>query len=272
MTTENAERNLIDFHNRCSENAGVILISGAASGLGLAFVQHYAESNQEQAIIAVDRDPITLPGGLQSQGNVKTFIIDITDLESIESFSKSLENTTISLLIQCAGVRGLVPSAVRIHHGDITSAEALDVMDRATMQTAFDINCIGTLFLVRALLPNLLRYSQGIEKETQSNPPRVVVLGSRMGSVSSNNAGGAYAYRASKAALNAVIRSLSLDVKEVAFAILHPGRVKTNLVPWKEDGAMSTSQAIKDCVKVISGIDLADSGSFFDRNGERIGW
>ena len=93
-----------------------------------------------------------------------------------------------------------------------------------------------------------------------------------MGSVGANTTGGAYAYRASKAALNAVIRSLSLDVSEVSFAILHPGRVETQLVPWKEEGAISSSSSVSDCVRVINGLRLKDSGSFLDRNGETINW
>ena len=261
----------MESHDLSCQNTGAILISGAASGLGLAFLRHYVESDAK-LIIAIDQNPVPLTPDLRNPDKIKTFIVNVLDLESIKSLSKSLGTTSISLMIHCIGVRGLVPSFIPTHHGDITSMETLEVMDRATMQATFDINCMGALFLIRALLPNITKFSQETGKDVGSIPPRVVVLGSRMGSMGANITGGAYAYRASKAALNAVIRSLSLDVREVSFSILHPGRVETQLVPWKEEGAISPSNSVKDCVRLIDGLRLTDSGSFFDRNGERISW
>lgn len=115
-------------------------------------------------------------------------------------------------------------------------------------------------------------------------------MSSRMGSVGANTAGGGYAYRASKAALNAVVKSLSVDVPEVVVLAMHPGRVETGLVgenmlpwclrdrganvrvEWKEEGAMSPEESLQTCLKVIEGAGLKDSGKLLDRFGEVIQW
>lgn len=98
------------------------------------------------------------------------------------------------------------------------------------------------------------------------------MLSSRMGSVAANNAGGGYAYRASKAALNAVVKSFSIDVPEVVWCLLHPGRVETGLVEWKEEGAISVQESLVDCLKIIDGLGVERNGKLIDRFGVEIAW
>lgn len=81
-----------------------------------------------------------------------------------------------------------------------------------------------------------------------------------------------YAYRASKAALNAIIKSFAIDVPEVTFLLLHPGRVETGLVEWKEEGAVSAEESVRDCMLVIDGLESDESGTFTDRFGVIIPW
>lgn len=97
-------------------------------------------------------------------------------------------------------------------------------------------------------------------------------MSSRMGSMSSNVSGAGYAYRASKAALNAVVKSFSLDVPEVTFVLNHPGRVETGLVRCKEEGAISAEESVKGLAVLIEKWDRSDSGKFYDRFGDVIVW
>ena len=146
--------------------------------------------------------------------------------------------------------------------GNVAAAETLAVMTRATMLQTFETNTFGTFNLIQTFLPNLLL----------APAPKVVILSSRMGSVSSNVSGGGYAYRASKAALNAVVKSFSIDVPDVAFLLLHPGRVETGLVGWKEEGAISVEESVGDCLRVIEGLEREGSGRLVDRYGAEIKW
>lgn len=87
-----------------------------------------------------------------------------------------------------------------------------------------------------------------------------------------NTTGSAYAYRASKAALNAVVKSFSIDVPEVIFTVLHPGRVESGLVMCKEEGAISAEESVGVMVPLIERLDKTCSGTFMDRFGEKVEW
>ncbi|GAB7338419.1 hypothetical protein MBLNU457_4709t1 [Dothideomycetes sp. NU457] len=236
-----------------------ILISGAASGLGLAFLNAYA-SDESNTIIAIDRNP--LPQGLVTKATIREHLVDVTSEESIQQLSKSLSNVPINLVIHSAGIRGLVREVEDAHPDDVAACETLSVMNLQTLMTTFQINAAGTFLLLRALLPSLML----------SADPKVVVMSSRMGSVGHNTTGSAYAYRASKAALNAMVRSMSVDVPEVNFILCHPGRVETNLVRCREEGAISAEESVKGLLPLIAQWGKKDSGCLYDRFGDPIVW
>lgn len=241
-----------------------ILVSGSANGLGKAFVKAY-HKQPDTHIIAIDKTAITY---LQdSSSSCRAFTVDVTDEASIDQLVKVIRDEPIDLVIHSAGVRGLVPHLEVERHGDVNACETLEAMDFATLTQTFQINAAGTFLLFRALLPNL-RLASG---------PKVIVMSSRMGSIGNNSAGNraagsAYAYRASKAALNAIVRSFVVDVPEVVWVLCHPGRVETKLVKWKEDGALTAEESVNGLLPLIEAWGRDDSGSFFDRFGDPLPW
>ncbi|BCA96246.1 hypothetical protein TUM19329_26070 [Legionella antarctica] len=100
-----------------------------------------------------------------------------------------------------------------------------------------NVNCISVVKLSDALLPNL----------QASMDKNIIVISSRMGSISENDRGRSYAYRTSKAALNCVMRSFAIDVKDkgVHVMLMHPGWVKT---------AMGGPDALIDVQTSVSGM------------------
>jgi NAD(P)-dependent dehydrogenase (short-subunit alcohol dehydrogenase family) len=238
-----------------------VLISGAANGLGAAFVGAY-KSQSDTKVIAIDRSATT-----SKDDNVHTFAVDVSSESSIHFFAQELEDQPIDLVIHSAGIRGLVRSLEDKHPDDVPACETLDVMDESTLAQTYQINAVGTFLFLRAILPNL----------RAAKDPKVIVMSSRMGSISNNaagnkDAGSAYAYRASKAAMNAIVRSFAIDVPEVSFILCHPGRVETKLVRCKEDGAITTEESVNGLLPLIQQWSKSDTGKFYDRFGETIPW
>ncbi|KAI9731573.1 MAG: hypothetical protein M1834_004693 [Cirrosporium novae-zelandiae] len=238
-----------------------IFISGAASGIGLAFVQAYS-TDTSNMIIAVDKSPIP---SQCSESKVRTFAVDVASQHSINSLALELKDMPIDLLIHSAGIRGLVPSIVDERPNDVAAAETLEAMDIDTLMRTFQTNAAGTFMMIRALLPNL--------RLSTLETPKVVIMSSRMGSMSYNkSAGGAYAYRASKSALNAIVRSFSIDVPNIIFTMIHPGRVESGLTKCREEGAIEADESVDDMLPLITHLGKEASGRFFDRFGGEIGW
>ncbi|KAF1975599.1 NAD(P)-binding protein [Bimuria novae-zelandiae CBS 107.79] len=243
----------------------IVAITGASSGLGLAFVKHYA-AQPSTRIFALDISP--LPDAVSSLENVSYYEVDVMSEESFKGVLEALTNLPIHILIHSAGVRGLAPPTSS--HQDVAALEALAATTHATFTRTFEINTWGALLTIRTLIPHLQLAST--PDSSHPDPPKVIVMSSRMGSVSANTSGGGYAYRASKAALNAVAKSLSVDVPGVVVLALHPGRVETGLVEWKDEGAMSVEESLGTCLMVIEGVGLRDTGRFLNRFGAVIGW
>jgi len=239
----------------------VILISGAANGLGAAFLEA-SRQQSDSTILAIDREQIH-----GTHKNVQSWCVDVTDEGSIDAFARDIRDQPIDLVIHSAGMRGLVPHLEVEKRGDVDACETLEAMDFTTLNRTFQINAAGTFMLLRAILPNL-------RKALDS---KVIIMSSRMGSLGNNyagnrSAGSAYAYRASKAALNAIIRSFVVDVPDVSFVMCHPGRVETKLVKWKEEGAISANESVEGLLPLIDRWSKEDSGKFYDRFGETIQW
>ena len=222
-----------------------VVVTGASRGLGLEFVRQYAADGDR--VIAACRHPESAVALKAVKGDVKPVALDVADAGSIHALSDVI-NEPIDILINNAGVYG--------------KAQTLGKMDYAGWEDVLRINTIGPMHLTDALLP---RISAGKRK-------LVVAITSLMGSIADNSSGGYYAYRSSKAGLNAVFKSLSIDLKPhgVAAVVLHPGWVKTDM------GGANAPLEIPDSVSgmraVIARLGPKDSGRFYDYKGKELPW
>lgn len=163
-------------------------------------------------------------------------------------------------LAALAGRVGAAPIDWLVCNAGILEHETLDALDIASVRQQFEVNALGPLRTVHALLPNLARGS------------KVALITSRMGSIADNGSGAAYGYRMSKAALNAAGVSLARDLsgRGIAVALLHPGYVKTDMTG--HSGNVTPQLAAKQLIERIEALTLAESGGFWHANGERLPW
>lgn len=222
------------------------LITGANRGIGLEFVRQLKEKGYY--ILGTCRHPETATE-LNTLAD-EVFQLDVTNDNDIATLKQKLNNRPIDLLVNNAGISGEQGVTV----GNI---------DRENFINVINVNCIGVVKISDALLPNL---QASIDKN-------ILVISSRMGSVSDNERGRSYAYRASKTALHSVMRSFAIDVKDkgVHVMLIHPGWVKTNMGGSDALVDVQTSVAgmLKQADKHLSQ-SHADALHRFD--GEMIAW
>lgn len=263
-----------------------VLVTGAASGLGKCFAQHYLRQ-PGTTVIACDVNPISLRGTQKyDEQRLLTYEVDFSSEQSIVKLVSNIyrqltakknhqlpQHPTIDLIVHSAGIRGLVPEVVNTNPDDVPAAETLEVMNSKTISWTFQVNTLGTFLLLQQLVEHdLLNPADSGDGSPSSQQCKVIIMTSRMGSISYNTAGGGYAYRASKAALNAIIKSMTIDLPHILFVLLHPGRVETGLTSCREKGAIEVEESVDNMLEVIDKLNCMDSGRFLDRFGKDIGW
>lgn len=228
-----------------------ILITGANRGIGLEMVKYAAE--QGWRVFACCRNPHNAQQLFNiaklSNGQISVHIADMMELSTLQALSYELRNDPIDILVNNAGIYG----------PDKNTFGAVDV--EGWLQ-AFQVNSIAPLKMVEALAEQL---NMGRRKI-------VACMSSKMGSMQDNGYGNSYIYRSSKAALNAVVKSLSIDLKDrqVISVALHPGWVKTDM--GGPDAEISTRESVERLFATLSGLTLNDSGRFIDIDGSDIPW
>jgi NAD(P)-dependent dehydrogenase (short-subunit alcohol dehydrogenase family) len=227
-----------------------VLITGANRGIGLELARQYAGDGAE--VIACCRDPAAASAlnelAASSDGRVRVMPLDVADEGSIAALQRALGDQPIDILVNNAGVMG-------------PRAQSADRIDADGWLATLKVNALAPMLVAQALRDNLRR---GHDK-------KLVAITSGMGSTAQAG-GGAYAYRASKAALNNGMRGLSRDWAGdgVVVAILHPGWVRTDM--GGKNAAVAPEDSARGLRRRIAELDTASSGAFQDYRGEAIAW
>ena len=238
-----------------------ILITGCSRGLGLEMVRQLVARGDTNKIVATCRDPAACPALLELDSlsdKVHVLQLDVTKLNSFPALADSLRQITedqgLNILVNNAGVS---PKATKIN-----------LVTDQQMRETFECNVIAPLFLTKSLLPELKQAAKG-----SSNPSLIVNLSSILGSIAENTKqGGLYPYRASKSALNAVTRSLSLDLgpDRVEAVSIHPGWVRTDM--GGVHAPLSPEQSVAGVLAQINGHTSENNGGFIDQTGKTLPW
>ncbi len=225
-----------------------ILVTGANRGLGLGFVRQYAARGA--TVIATCRDPDGAAEllALAEAGNVEIHPLDVNDSGAAARLVAALGGRPIDVFVCNAGINS--PPA------------KIDAIDEAGFLRVMQTNVMAPMRLVGLLADHV----------AASNAKKMVFLGSRMGSMGANDRGGGYVYRASKAALHAVVKSLAIDLSErgIICVLLHPGAAKTAMAGAR--GTVEVADSVRGMLAIVDRATAAESGKFFNYTGEEIPW
>ncbi|MCW8127003.1 SDR family oxidoreductase [Microbulbifer halophilus] len=229
---------------------GTILITGANRGIGLEMTRQFAAEGWQ--VLACCRD---IPGAdqlrvLREQYNkVRPFQLDVTDYAQMEALARSLWDQPIDILLNNAGYYG--PKGV-----------AFGAVDLDEWRRVLECNTIAPYKLAETFSRNV----------ADSGHRVMAVMSSKVGSIADNSSGGGYIYRSSKTAVNQVVKSLSVDLRERGISViaLHPGWVKTAM--GGPNALISAEESVAGLKKVLLETDLERSGRFYNYDGSEIPW
>ena len=232
-----------------------VCVLGSSGGLGSAFVRNFEKKEGVESVLALSRKKSNIYGS-----KIKEISIDIESEVSIINASKQIEQKKIDIIIVATGV---------LQNSFLKAEKRISQIEPDAINQIFSVNAVGPILVMKHFLPLM-------------NPDRRSVfafLSAKVGSITDNKLGGWASYRSSKAALNMLIKTASIEIKRslpncIAVS-LHPGTVDTNLSkPYQrgvpKDKLFSPDYAVENLLKVIDNLTIADSGCFFSWNGEKL--
>ncbi len=233
-----------------------IAIFGGSGGIGTAFTKQFTFLNPNATINVFSRQKPkkVLP-------NVKYHSINYQDEVSIDESAKiASKDSLLDMVIVATGI---------LHEGEIKPEKSIKDLSLEKFQRIFEINSIVPILIAKHLLPKMNRETKSI----------FAALSARVGSISDNQLGGWYSYRASKAALNMAIKTLALEIrrsnKNAIIIGLHPGTVDTNLSkPFQRNvptGKLFTPEySTQKMLEVLKNLTSRQSGKCFAWDGKEI--
>jgi NAD(P)-dependent dehydrogenase (short-subunit alcohol dehydrogenase family) len=229
------------------------LITGANRGLGLGLSRAYLADGWD-VIAVVRKTSPELEKLACSRLDIRE--CQLTDDGDLAAIADSLAGQTIDVLINNAGRMAKT-------QGDSTEGvQGFGNFNRAIWHDVFDINLFTPMRLSELLVRQVGKADRG----------RIVTLSSTLGSMALNQSGGLYAYRASKAGVNAIMKSMAIDLAEhgIISIAMHPGWVRTDMGGSRATFDIETS--VRGMKAVIDGLRPEDSGKFLSHDGSEMPW
>ncbi len=234
------------------------LIIGASGGLGAALLAQLQTQGKYAQVLGLSRRPLT-----------EDVQADVPNIDLINESSIATCATWVQARCATRPLRLLIVATGALHDQGAGPERSLSQLDAVYLQHMFAINSIGPALLLKHFAPLLPR--EGAIK--------LVFISAKVGSISDNQLGGWYGYRASKAALNQIVKTAAIELtrrnKTTCCIALHPGTVDTALSqPFSKTGlnVRRPETAAQEIAQVIEQLTAQDNGSFVDYQGKYLVW
>lgn len=222
-----------------------IFITGIGRGIGFELARQALDKGWEVAgSVRSDQDRQRLAETLPA---VSVLEFDVTDFDAVENAAATF-SSPIDILINNAGIIG-------------PARQSTADMDFDGFAKTLQINSLAPLKVSQAFLPHLKKGRQA----------RLITISSRMG-LMQHAQSDHIAYRASKSTVNKIMQALATDLEadNICVIAMHPGWVQSDMGGPGAD--ISVGKSAAGILKVISGLDMSDTGQFINWDGQRMDW
>lgn len=233
-----------------------IVIIGSSGTIGSELTKQLAKQDDVQRLYAFSRSGENTNDSVTTHG-----YIDLTNEASIQKAADTAsQESLIDVVIVASGI---------LHDGEMMPEKSLRDLSVEKFEHLFAVNTIGAALVMKHFLPKLHKNKRAV----------FAVVSARVGSISDNHLGGWYAYRASKAALNMLVKNASIEVarlnKQAIIAGLHPGTVDSDLSkPFqqhvKPERLFTPEYAASQMLQVLKDLTPENSGKCFAYDGTEV--
>lgn len=228
------------------------VVIGASGGIGTAVTQRLLADPGVTEVLALSRRP------LAPADKLRTGFLDLAD-----------ESSIVDAAVMAGAVDLVFIASGLLHQDAVQPEKSWRTLDPTAMARLFQVNAIGPALVAKHFLPRLPRHGRAV----------FAALSAKVGSIADNRLGGWYGYRASKAALNQIIRTTAIELArsrpDAICVALHPGTVDTPLShPFQaavaQERLFTPAVAAAHLLHVLAGLTPMDSGGLFAWDGQRL--
>eukprot|EP01095_Lingulamoeba_sp_RSL-Kostka_P007607 TRINITY_DN243_c0_g1_i4.p1 TRINITY_DN243_c0_g1~~TRINITY_DN243_c0_g1_i4.p1 ORF type:complete len:258 (+),score=57.14 TRINITY_DN243_c0_g1_i4:50-775(+) len=235
------------------------IVTGANRGIGYFFVEKLLEKNN--TVIATCRSPNSADqlNILKEEYNESLIIekCDVSKDESVDELYQKLEGSKTKL-------NGIINNAGIYTKNNDSHLQGIADLDIESVVNHLNVNTVGSFRIVNRLM-SLLDY------ENEDLLPKIITMGSKMGSIELSQENSSYAYKISKATLHMLNKIISVELKNKAICVvLTPGYCRTDM--GGENAHTDPVESVNHMVELITNFTIKDSGKFYTRMGETVPW
>jgi NAD(P)-dependent dehydrogenase (short-subunit alcohol dehydrogenase family) len=239
------------------------IVVGASGGIAQALITKLLQADADRHVIAISRSPEDKQAATASNPGLHWLQSDNSE-ESMAGIARDLGSGSFSIdrLFICNGV---------LHQHAIAPEKRLKSVDRDALHAVFGVNAFVPILWLKHLLPLM----------PGNGHNAVTVFSARVGSIEDNRAGGWYAYRASKAALNMLLKTAAIEHRRFArntrFLAFHPGTTDTALsAPFQQgvspDKLFSPDFVAERLLQIVEALPAEPTLNFLDWEGKAVAW